>query len=176
VVKPGDPVPFNVQVLDKRVFVTYAISQEDAANPGRFYAAEEDALDASAEAASGNKPNKGKLVEFDLNGNRVRIYADAMRLNAPWGVAIAPANFGKLSGALLVGNFGGAGRICAFDLGSGTYLDDLRDKVGKPVAIAGLWGLQFGNGESLGDSNALYFSAGPEDEVDGLFGSLRYAG
>lgn len=176
VVKPGDPVPFNVQVLDKRVFVTYAISQEDAANPGRFYAAEEDALDASAEAASGNKPNKGKLVEFDLNGGRVRIYADAMRLNAPWGMAIAPANFGKLSGALLVGNFGGAGRICAFDLSSGTYLDDLRDKADKPVAIAGLWGLQFGNGESLGDSNALYFAAGPADEVDGLFGSLRYAG
>lgn len=177
-VVPGDPVPFNIQVLGNSVFVAYALSQPnpDAAAPaGSFYAAEEDALDAVKEAASGNKPNKGKLVEFSLSGARVRIYDDEMRLNAPWGVAIAPANFGKLSGNLLVGNFGGAGRICAFDKATGKYIDDLRDKADKPVAIAGLWALQFGNGESLGDTNALYFAAGPEEEVDGLFGSLRYA-
>jgi uncharacterized protein (TIGR03118 family) len=172
-VRPGDPVPFNIQALGNRVFVLYATSQADPSKPDAFYAAEEDALDAAAEAASGNKPAKGKLVEFDLAGKLIRIYDDAGRLNAPWGVAIAPANFGKLSGALLVGNFGGAGRICAFDLATGSYLDDLRGKDDKPVAIAGLWGLQFGNGDSLGDSNALYFAAGPEDEVDGLFGSLR---
>jgi uncharacterized protein (TIGR03118 family) len=105
----------------------------------------------------------------------IRIFDDAMRLNAPWGLAIAPANFGLLSGTLLVGNFGGAGRICAFKRDTGAYVDDLRDKAGKALAIAGLWGLQFGNGESLGDSDALYFAAGPEDEKDGLFGSLRYA-
>jgi uncharacterized protein (TIGR03118 family) len=180
-VVPGDPVPFNIQALGEgaaaRVFVAYALSQQDPdpmATPGSFYAAEEDALDAAAEAASGNKPDKGKLAEFDLSGKLVRIYADDKRLNAPWGVAIAPANFGKLSGALLVGNFGGAGRICAFDTGTGQYIDDLHGADGKPVAIAGLWGLQFGNGESLGDSNALYFAAGPDDEKDGLFGSLRY--
>ena len=177
-VVPGDPVPFNVQVLGNSVFVAYAISQpnpDPTAPAGSFYAAEEDTLDAAKEAASSNKPNKGKLVEFTLTGAQVRIYEDQMRLNAPWGVAIAPANFGKLSGTLLVGNFGGAGRICAFDKATGKYIDDLRDKADKPVAIAGLWALQFGNGESLGDSNALYFAAGPEDEVDGLFGSLRYS-
>ncbi len=180
-VVPGDPVPFNIQALGEgaaaRVWVAYALSQADPdpkAAPGSFYAAEEDALDATAEAAGGNKPNKGKLVEFDLSGNLVRIYADDQRLNAPWGVAVAPANFGKLSGALLVSNFGGAGRICAFDISTGQYIDDLRGADDKPVAIAGLWGLQFGNGESLGDSNALYFAAGPDDEKDGLFGSLRY--
>jgi uncharacterized protein (TIGR03118 family) len=172
---PGDPVPFNIQVLGNRVFVTFAISQPDPAKPGSFHAAEEDALDAAAEAASGNQPDKGKLVEYDLAGQQVRIYDDAKRLNAPWGVAIAPADFGQLSGALLVGNFGGAGRICAFDLASGNYIDDLRDGAEKPVAIAGLWALQFGNGEGLGDSNALYFAAGPEDEKDGVFGSLRVA-
>ncbi len=179
VMQPGDPVPFNIQVLNDgssdRVFVAYALSQEDPGSLGDFYAAEEDALDAVAEAASGNKPNKGKLVEFDTSGNRVRIYDDAMRLNAPWGLAIAPANFGALSGKLLVGNFGGAGRICAFDLATGAYLDDLKDVAGQSVKISGLWGLQFGNGASLGDTNALYFAAGPEDEVDGLFGSLRLA-
>jgi uncharacterized protein (TIGR03118 family) len=178
-VKPGDPVPFNIQVLNDgtrdRVFVAYALSQEDPENPGKFYAAEEDALDAAAESASGNKPGKGKLVEFDTSGNRVRIFDDAMRLNAPWGLAIAPANFGALSGKLLVGNFGGAGRICAFDLVTGAYVDDLKDSKGQSVKIAGLWGLQFGNGASLGDTNALYFAAGPDDEKDGLFGSLRAA-
>jgi uncharacterized protein (TIGR03118 family) len=176
-VKPGDPVPFNIQVLNDgtkdRVFVAYALSQEDPNNPGSFYAAEEDAVDATAEAAGGNKPNKGRLVEFDTAGNQVRIFDDAMRLNAPWGLAIAPANFGLLSGKLLVGNFGGAGRICAFDLASGAYVDDLKDAAGQSVKIAGLWGLQFGNGVTLGDTNALYFAAGPEDEADGLFGSLR---
>jgi uncharacterized protein (TIGR03118 family) len=175
--KPGDPVPFNIQVLSSngqdRVFVAYAISQGDPQNSAQFFAAEEDALDAQAEAQSGNKPNKGKLVEFDLQGQVVKIYEDAQRLNAPWGLAIAPYNFGALSGKLLVGNFGGAGRICAFDLATGQYVDDLRDAADQPVAIPGLWGLQFGNGESLGDANALYFAAGPEDEVDGLFGSLR---
>ena len=174
-VVPGDPVPFNIQVLGSRVFVTFAISKQDPAKPGSFHAAEEDALDAALEAASGNQPDKGKLVEYDLAGQQVRIFSDAKRLNAPWGVAIAPADFGQLSGALLVGNFGGAGRICAFDLASGQYIDDLRNGAGKPVAIAGLWALQFGNGEGLGDSNALYFAAGPEDEVDGIFGSLRVA-
>jgi uncharacterized protein (TIGR03118 family) len=180
-VRPGDPAPFNIQALGEgaqaRVFIAYAISQPDpdtAAPAGSFYAGEEDALDAAAEAASGNRPDKGKLAEFDLSGKLVRIYDDAKRLNAPWGLAMAPSNFGKLSGALLVGNFGGAGRICAFDMANGQYIDDLRGPDDQPVAIAGLWGLQFGNGESLGDSNALYFAAGPEDEKDGLFGSLRY--
>jgi uncharacterized protein (TIGR03118 family) len=180
-VLPGDPAPFNIQALGEgaqaRVFVAYAISQPDpdaGAPAGSFHAGEEDALDAPAEAASSNRPDKGKLAEFDLSGKLVRTYDDAKRLNAPWGLAIAPSSFGKLSGALLVGNFGGAGRICAFDMANGQYIDDLRGPDDLPVAIAGLWGLQFGNGESLGDSNALYFAAGPEDEKDGLFGSLRY--
>ncbi len=180
-VVPGDPVPFNIQALGEgslaRVFVAYAISQADpsaTAPAGSFYAGEEDALDAQAEAASGYLPDKGKLAEFDLNGNLLRIYQDAKRLNAPWGLAMAPSNFGKLSGTLLVGNFGGTGRICAFDMANGQYIDDLRGPDDLPVAIAGLWGLQFGNGASLGDSNALYFAAGPEDEKHGLFGSLRH--
>lgn len=180
--KPGDPVPFNIQVVGERVFVAYCISQPLKNEQGtvidasKFYAGEEDALDAEQEKASGDKPNKGKLVEFDLNGRQVRIYADDGRLNAPWGVAIAPANFGPLSNRVLVGNFGGAGRIAAYDLTTGAFVDFLRDEKKEIVGIAGLWGLLFGNGESLGDANALYFAAGPEDEEDGLFGSLRHVG
>jgi hypothetical protein len=178
--KPGDPVPFNIQVVGTRVFVAYCISQSQPAegatpaDPNAFYAAAEDALDAVAEKAAGYKPNKGKLVEFDLDGKFIRTIEDDMRLNAPWGVTIAPQNFGKLSGAILVGNFGGAGLIMAYDNASGKFIDHLRDVRDERVAIEGLWALIFGNGASLGDSNALYFAAGPKDEVDGVFGSLRY--
>ncbi|MFG0612613.1 TIGR03118 family protein [Delftia sp. WSY_14] len=175
--RPGDPVPFNIQVVNDgrrdRVFVLYAISQPDPDDPLAFHAGEEDALDAAAEAASGNRPARGRLAEFDLDGRLLRIYEDDGRLNAPWGVAIAPDGFGALAGHLLVGNFGGEGRICAFDLSTGRYVDDLRDAQHRPVAIPGLWALQFGNGVALGDSDALYFAAGPEDETEGLFGSLR---
>ncbi|KFJ08990.1 hypothetical protein DR66_294 [Delftia acidovorans] len=178
VARPGDPVPFNIQVVNDgsrdRVFVLYAMSQPDPEDASAFFAGEEDAMDAEREAATGNRPARGKLAEFDLDGRLQRIYSDDGRLNAPWGVAIAPHDFGPLSGRLLVGNFGGAGRICAFDLDSGSYVDELRDGQDRPVAIPGLWALQFGNGVALGDSNALYFAAGPKDETEGLFGSLRF--
>jgi uncharacterized protein (TIGR03118 family) len=171
--KPGDPVPFNIQALDDRVFVTYAISKPSPSNKKQFDAGEEDALDAEAEMASHYRPNKGKLVEYRRDGSLVRIYEDDQRLNAPWGIAIAPTQFGKFSNALLIANFGGAGHIIAFDRNSGQYLGELRDEKGERIAIEGLWGLQFGNGASLGDENALYFAAGPKDETDGVFGAIR---
>jgi uncharacterized protein (TIGR03118 family) len=171
---PGDYVPFNVQVLSvgavPRVFVAYAKSQADPKKPTQFLAAEEDALDAMHEGA---RPKRGKVVMYSLDGSKLKVFDDG-RLNAPWGLAIAPEKFGDLSNHLLVGNFGGSGRIAAFDLESGHFKDWLRDKSDKPVAIAGLWGLQFGNGASLGDSSALYFAAGPADETQGVFGALRH--
>jgi uncharacterized protein (TIGR03118 family) len=180
--KPGDAVPFNMQVVDDRVFIAYCISQplkDDQGNiidAAQFFAGQEDALDKDQEAAANAKPNKGKLAEFDLSGKLVRVFEDDARLNAPWGIAIAPSDFGKLSGAVLVSNFGGTGKIAAFESTSGQFIDYLRDEKDAVVGIPGLWALLFGNGESLGDSNALYFAAGPEDEKDGLFGALRYAG
>ena len=173
--KPGDPVPFNITTLGSRVFVAYAVSLPDKTDPAKFYAGEEDSLDPAAELATGNRPNKGKLVEYTLSGALVRIYNDDKRLNAPWGVAIAPKDFGLFSGAVLVSNFGGAGYVSAFSGSTGDFLGFLNKPDGKPVAIEGLWGLQFGNGVSLGDSDALYFGAGPEgDNPSGLFGSVRY--
>ncbi|MFB7875364.1 TIGR03118 family protein [Nocardia sp. NPDC056064] len=170
---PGDPAPFNVTTLGSRVFVSYAVTKPDAKDATAFDKGEEDALDAAADKAADGRPDKGKVAEFDAAGKLVRIIDDGGRLNAPWGVAIAPSNFGALSGKLLIGNFGGLGRVLAYDDTTGTFVDYLRDGQAKPVEIAGLWALLFGNGESLGDANALYFTAGPEDEKQGLFGSLR---
>ncbi len=171
---PGDYVPFNVQVLAVQgtsfVFVAYAKSQPDPTDATKFYAAEEDAV---AAAAVGDRPNRGKVAMFTLAGALVKTFNDDGRLNAPWGLAVAPSNFGRLSGALLVGNFGGAGRIAAYDVTSGNFIDFVRRPDNSRVEVPGLWGLQFGNGASLGDSNALYFAAGPSDETQGLFGVLR---
>ncbi|MFD6395589.1 TIGR03118 family protein [Nocardia sp. NPDC060249] len=171
--RPGDPAPFNITTLGSRVFVSYAVTRPDADDPKAFDKGEEASLDADQDKDSHGKPDKGKVAEFDGAGKLVRIIDDGGRLNAPWGVAIAPSNFGALSGKLLIGNFGGLGRVLAYDDTTGTFVDYLRDGEAEPVEIAGLWALMFGNGESLGDANALYFTAGPEDEKDGLFGSLR---
>ena len=175
VAKPGDFVPYNITALGARVFVTYAKSTvNNATVPPSFLASSEDAMDADPEKASGFAPDRGRLAEFDLNGKLVRVYRDEKHLNAPWGVAIAPASFGAFGGAVLVGNFGGGGYVTAFDGATGAFLGYLRGPGGTFVSIPGLWGLQFGNGVSLGDSDALYFAAGPEGEAAGLFGSLRY--
>ncbi|MFE5705559.1 TIGR03118 family protein [Rhodococcus koreensis] len=173
--RPGDPAPFNVVTAGDRVFVTYAIRKaaEGSADGAEFDAGEEDSLDAEQETAAGDRPDRGKVAEFDRAGNLVRVLDDGGRLNAPWGVAVAPADFGALSGSILVGNFGGAGRIAAFDDATGAFVDYVRDESGRLLGVEGLWGLLFGNGESLGDSNSLYFTAGPADEKDGVFGRLR---
>jgi uncharacterized protein (TIGR03118 family) len=173
-IKPGDYVPFNITVVKGRVFIAYAKSRPNVSDITQFYAGEEDSLSAELERAGGFIPNKGRLVEYTLTGDLVRIYDDQKHLNAPWGVEIAPANFGPYSGAVLVGNFGGAGCITAFDGVTGNFLGYLRNTDQSFVAIEGLWALQFGNGDSLGDKDALYFAASPEEEAAGLFGSLRF--
>jgi uncharacterized protein (TIGR03118 family) len=170
---PGDFAPFNISVANNRVFVTYAKTRADPEDVSAFYAAEEDAVSATDERASNYQPNKGKLVEFTMLGELVRIFDDEKHLNAPWGVAIAPSNFGIFSDAVLVGNFGGAGLVMGFT-NTGKFIGYLQTQKGDKVAVEGLWGLQFGNGVSLGDSDAMYFAAGPEDETQGLFGSIRY--
>jgi len=92
-------------------------------------------------------------------------------LNSPWGLAIAPGDFGLLSNDLLVGDFGD-GLIHAFDPNTGAFLGTLDDAQGNPIAIDGLWGLNFGNGFTAGPTNTLFFTAGINDEKDGLFGTL----
>ncbi|RJO74823.1 TIGR03118 family protein [Nocardia panacis] len=171
--KVGDPAPFNVTTLGNRIFVAYAATKPSETDPHAFDSGEEDKLDKDRESAAKGKPDKGRVAEFDATGKLVRTLDGDGRFNAPWAVAQAPADFGALSGKLLVGNFGGAGKILAFDDATGKFVDFLRDKAAKPIEIDGLWALMFGNGESLGDADSLYFTAGPEDEKEGLFGKLR---
>ena len=150
---PTDFAPFNVQVLDDRLFVTFAMQDE----------AKEDDI-----AGQGN----GFVDEFDLEGHLLHRVASGGPLNSPWGLAIAPDSFGKFAGNLLVGNFG-SGTIDAFDLHHhGRFAGELTDASGQPIVIPDLWELIPGNGGSAGDPNAIYFTAGLQDESHGLFGSL----
>lgn len=93
-------------------------------------------------------------------------------LNSPWGLAIAPASFREFAGDLLVGNFGD-GHINVFDTSNDTFVGQLLDTGGNPLVIDGLWGLIAGNDGGAGNSQSIYFSAGPGDEKHGLFGVIQ---
>jgi uncharacterized protein (TIGR03118 family) len=149
---------FNIQDIGNHLFVTYASFDPNG--------------DEGFEQVTG--AGLGKVVEYNEDGTLVREFSDGGMLDAPWGVAIAPAGFGTFGGDLLVANFGD-GTISAFDLATGAFVDDLRDGQGNEISIDGIWGLTFGNGVSLGDADALYFTAGPNGEEDGLFGRVTVA-
>jgi hypothetical protein len=93
-------------------------------------------------------------------------------LNSPWGLALAPAGFGRFGGALLVGN-NGDGRINAFDPTSGAFLGPLTDDNGMPIIIPSLWALTFGNDHEGGAADTLFFTAGVDSEQHGLFGAIQ---
>lgn len=171
-VDAGEYAPFNIQMLGDKLFITYAKTQPCPAEEIKAKTCKEGELFVGEEDTS--KPGYGRVAEFTEDGKLLAIVKDADKLSAPWGLAIAPDNFGALSGKLLVANFGD-GHIAGFDAKTYEFVDFLRDGKGKPIVIDKVWGLLFGNGESLGDKNALYFAAGPDDEKDGLFGSLRVA-
>lgn len=176
-VDAGEYAPFNIQALttpagESHIFVAYAKTQfcnkegleKKECKKGEIYVGEEDT----------SKPGQGRVAEFTEDGKLVAVYKDAGHLSAPWGMVFAPEGFGPLSGKLLVGNFG-SGNIAAFDPETHAFVDNVRNPKGKPVKIEKVWGLLFGNGVSLGDAKALYFTSGPDDEKDGIFGSLRVA-
>jgi uncharacterized protein (TIGR03118 family) len=151
---PAGYAPFNVQVLGGAVYVAYALQGEDG----------------EEEVAGHNLGFVDKYTDF---GRTVQRIASRGNLNAPWGLAIAPASFGKYAGALLVGNFGD-GKIGAYTDG-GDYLGLLRDANNEVIAIDGLWALLPGTAAS-GGTDAVWFSAGPDEETHGLLGVLRPAG
>ena len=149
---PQGYAPFNVQVLDGELFVTFAL-QDDQKHDDV--------------AGLGN----GFVDEFDLNGNMLQRVASNGPLDSPWGLAIAPPSFGKLAGDLLVGNFGD-GTINAYNLRNDHFAGKLLGTDGAPITIGDLWALTPGNGGSGGDPNTIYFTAGLMNEAQGLFGSL----
>ncbi|HEX3599638.1 MAG TPA: TIGR03118 family protein [Lacipirellulaceae bacterium] len=149
---PAGFAPFGIQNISGQLFVTYA--QQDA----------------NAEDDSPG-PGNGFVDIFDTGGNFVKRLVSQGSLNSPWGLAKAPANFGDLSNALLVGNFGD-GRIHAYDPTTGAALGTLSDASNTPITIDGLWGLQFGNGIMSQPTNTLFFAAGPGDEAHGLYGRI----
>ena len=151
---PAGFAPFNIWNLAGTLYVEYA--KQDA---NQF-------LDV---AGAGN----GHVAAFDQNGNLLQHLISNGPLNSPWGVAIAPANWGAFGGALLVGNFGD-GTINAFNLTTGVSLGALQDATGNPISITGLWGLLFGTGTKA-DVNTLYFVAGMPDGSPvprGLLGTI----
>ncbi len=157
-VDPGLPsgyAPFNIQNLNDHLYVTYALKEvggdDDVAGPGH-----------------------GFVDVFDLDGNlEMRLVSDGV-LNSPWGLVIAPDEFGPFAGDLLVGNFGD-GLIHAFDPATGDLVDVLRREDGSVLQIPGLWALVVGNGGSGGDEDDLYFTAGIAAEEHGLFGEIAAA-
>ncbi len=144
-------VPFGMRILNGHLFVTFA-----------FKAAPTDGDETAG-------PGLGYVDEFDLDGKLVRRFASQGTLTAPWGLAMAPHDFGKYSGALLIGNFGD-GTVNAFNPTTGAYLGQIADSNGAAIQIEGLWGLTFGPGPG---GHALYFTAGPGDEEHGLLGVIR---
>ena len=152
---PAGYAPFNVQELAGSLYVTYA---------------KQDATLHDDVAGQGH----GFVDVFTTDGAFVRRLVTRGVLDSPWGLALAPAGFGRLGGALLVGNFGN-GRINAFNAKTGAYLGQLRQSAGKPIAIDGLWGLRFGNGNAA-KTTELLFSAGPDGESHGLLGKIVATG
>jgi uncharacterized protein (TIGR03118 family) len=154
----GDFHVYNVWDLGGHLFVTYAKFDVNG--------------DEGQEEVDGS--GLGHVVEYNEDGTLVMDFKDHGKLNSPWGLVIAPSTFGALANDLLVANFGD-NNIVAFDLNTGEYVDCLRGADGKPLPVEGVWALTFGNGVSLGDAKALYYSAGPAKEFDGVFGRINVA-
>jgi uncharacterized protein (TIGR03118 family) len=147
--------PYNIQNIGGNLIVTYA--KMDAARDGGFVAGR----------------GRGFVDVFDTSGHLLKRIASRGLLNAPSSVAMAPAGFGSFSGDLLVANAGN-GHIEAYDPShSFAFRGELRNVNNRPITIPGLKAIQFGNGVSSGDANALYFTAAPSSGKHGLFGSLR---
>jgi uncharacterized protein (TIGR03118 family) len=152
---PEGYAPFGIQTIGGRLFVAYAKQDKDA----------EDEV-----AGRG----RGFVDVYDLAGNLIGRLEGHGQLNAPWGLALAPAGFGRFEGDLLVGNFGD-GQINAYaevEPGVFEHRGTLRDTNGEKLAIDGLWALEFGNAGANGAPDQLFFTAGPDDESHGLFGRI----
>jgi uncharacterized protein (TIGR03118 family) len=150
---PAGYAPFGIQQLGGHIYVAYAVFDSG-----------------THESRAGT--GLGIIDVFDTDGNLLQhLVAAGGALNAPWGIALAPSNFGPLSNTLLVGNFGD-GKINAFDTSTGALVGTISDSDGKNIAIPGLWGIAFGNGLNNQPTNTLFYAAGPGGGRDGLYGRI----
>ena len=152
---PTGFVPFGIAALSGQLYVTYA--KQDAAMHDETTGA-----------------GLGYVDVFDFNGNFVSRFASGGALNAPWGMAIAPAGFGSLEGNILIGNFGD-GKINTFapnGTALATSMGPLTVTNGGTFAIPGLWSLVFGNGDADKPLTTLFYTAGFANQTDGVFGSI----
>ena len=150
---PAGLVPFNVQDIGGKVYVTYA----PAGRTNQINAT----------------PGMGAINVFDENGVFQQRLVTGGQLAAPWGLALAPASFGQFGGDLLVGNRSSvASEINAFDPTTGAFKGTIPIDIGSNTGAA-LWALIFGNGMAGGDPNTLYFTDGINFEADGLFGAIQ---
>ncbi|MBI4910516.1 MAG: TIGR03118 family protein [Acidobacteria bacterium] len=150
---PPGFAPFNIQNIGGELWVTYAL---------------QDAQKHDDVAGAGN----GFVNVFTPDGVLTRRFAQQGPLNSPWGITMAPADFGEFSGAILVGNFGD-GRINAYNAQSGLFLGQMLEPSGRELTIDGLWALIFGNGGQGGEAGLLYFTAGINHEQNGVFGRIK---
>jgi len=152
---PAGFAPFGIQALNGNLYVTFA--KQDSAKHDEATGA-----------------GLGYVDVFDFSGNLVSQFASAGALNAPWGIAIAPAGFGSLQGDVLIGNFGD-GTISIFST-NGTALANfegpLMSTAGQPLTFPGLWSLAFGNGDADKPVTTLFYTAGFADQTDGVFGGI----
>jgi uncharacterized protein (TIGR03118 family) len=146
--------PFGIAANGAVVFVSYA---------------KQDATATDDVKGAGN----GYVNVFDYDGVLTKRLISQGALNSPWGLAIAPGDFGTLSHTLLVGNFGD-GKINAYDATTGAFVSTAIDTLGAPLVIDGLWALVFGNDTTGAAHNQLFFTAGPGDEAHGVLGRLDF--
>lgn len=144
--------PFGIQNIGNKLYVSFALQQADKHDD---------------QAGNGN----GFVDVFNTDGTLEKRLIAHGALNSPWGLAMAPHDFGTFSNDLLVGNFGD-GMIHAYNPNDGTLVGTLDTQQGAPLHIDGLWGLAFGNGFQAGRSNELFFTAGLNNEANGLFGKI----
>jgi uncharacterized protein (TIGR03118 family) len=151
---PRGFAPFNVQGVGPNIYVTYAkqdAAKHDPVKPG--------------------DPGDGFVDVFNRHGHLLQRLQHGDWFNAPWGVVWATPGFGEFSNTILIGNFRGD-NISAFNPVTGQFLGNMRNADGSTLKIDGLWALRFGNDGSAGPASTLFFTAGPDDETNGLLGTL----
>jgi uncharacterized protein (TIGR03118 family) len=149
---PAGFAPFGIHNIGGKLYVTFAKQ-----GPGK---ADDDA-----------RPGNGFVDVFAPDGGLLQRLVSRGKLDSPWAVTLAPESFGTFGGDILVGNFGN-GRINAYDPTSGEFQGELSGPGGGPITIDGLWGLRFAPAAPGAGPNTLFFTAGLNDEADGLFGTI----